>query len=180
MALGGLAGQARQFGSLVGDGGGDSAPVEPVGTFHDCVEIEIGGIGLGDGASGTVVDYFRRTHRCTGLTVVDAHTVASAGNETGVDAVAAQSVYGSLADFMGREFCHEAGLMAVVGAAYGHIGFAAAPYHIEIVDLHEARVAGRRKAKHDFAEGYDFAHILIIPEFVFRLNFSRSLRTGCG
>ena len=69
----------------------------------------------------------------------------------GVYAITTESVYSSLTDFVGRKFAHEVSVVSIVGAAYSNIGFAATPDNIEIVDLHEAFAAGRRKAEHNLA-----------------------------
>ena len=54
-----------------------------------------------------------------------------------MNTIATQSVNGSLADFVGGEFAYEVGVVAIVGAAYGYIGFTAAPDYVEIIYLNE-------------------------------------------
>ena len=150
VTLGGLAGQLRQFGGLVRNRGGDARPVEPLGTLHDGVEIEIRSVGLGNRRMGTVVNHLRRTHRSTRLKVIDAHTVAAAGDEIGLHAVFAQRIHRRLADLVLRELRDEISLVAVVGARNGYVGLAAAINDVERIGLNETRIAGRRKTQHDF------------------------------
>ncbi len=52
----------------------------------------------------------------------------------GVHAIATQRVERSLPDFVLGKFRHKVGVVAVVGARYSHIGFAAAPDNIEGID----------------------------------------------
>ena len=56
MTLGSLACQTGELGSLVADGGGDTTPMEPVGTLHDSIEIEVGSICLSYRTAGAVVN----------------------------------------------------------------------------------------------------------------------------
>ena len=151
VTLGGLAGQLRQLGSLVRDGRRDARPVEPVGTLHDGVEVEIRGVGLGDGRVRTVVDHLRRTHRSSGFEVVDPDTVPAPGDEVGLHAVFAQRIDGRLSDLMLREFRHEVGVVAVVGTRDGHVGLAAAVDDVERIGLYETGVPRRRKTQHDLS-----------------------------
>ena len=151
VTLGSLTGQTGKFGSLVGDCGSDAAPVEPVGTFHNSVEVEIFGISFGDGRTGTVVNHFGGAHRSTGLAIIDTHAIAAAGDKVGVYTIAAQSVQRSLADFVCGKFAHKVSIMAIIGAAHSHIGLAAAPDYVERVDLHKTFAPLGRKAKHNFA-----------------------------
>ena len=76
----------------------------------------------------------------------------------GVYAVTTQSVDGSLTDLVLGELGHEISIVAIVGAAYGHVGLAATPDDIKIVDLHETIVSCGGKAKHDFAQCNYFTH----------------------
>ena len=57
VTLGSLASQTCELCCLVADGRCDTAPVEPVGTFHNLVEIKVAGVGLGDRAARTVVNH---------------------------------------------------------------------------------------------------------------------------
>ena len=155
VTLGSLAGQARQLSSLVADGGRDTAPVEPVGTLHDLVEVEVSGHRLGDGAVCTVVDDLRGAHRGTRLSIVQPHAVATTGDEAGIYAIAAHGIHGNLANLMLGQLRHEVSLVAVVGQRDSHIGFTAAGDDTERFTLNETVVAVGRKAKHQFAKGYN-------------------------
>ena len=151
VTLGSLTGQTGELGSLIADGGCDTAPVEPVGTLHNLVEVEIGGVGLGNGTAGTVVDDLGGTHGGSGLQIVDAHTVATAGDEIRVYAKLAQSVDGTLANLVLGQLGYEVGLVAIVCAAYSHIGFSTAIYHIKVFTLNESFLTWGGKTEHDFS-----------------------------
>ena len=103
MTLGSLASQTCEFGSLVADGRSDTAPMEPVGTLHDSIEIEIRSVSLGNRTAGTVVNHLRRTHGCTSLKIIDTHTVATAGDIIGVNSKLAQGIDGTLANLVLRQ-----------------------------------------------------------------------------
>ena len=131
MTLGSLACQTCQLGGFVADGGRDAAPVEPVGTLHDGVEVEVLRVGLGDGAVSAVVDDLRRAHRGSRLGIVESHAVAATGYEARVNAVATHGVDGYLAYLMLGQFCYEDGLMAIVGQGDSNVGLAATGYDAE-------------------------------------------------
>ena len=154
VALGSLAGQAGKLGGLVAYGRSDTAPVEPVGTFHNGVEIEIRGVCLGDGRTGTVVDNLRRAHRSACFAIVYTYAIASARHIARVNAVTTQGIDRGLAYLVFRQLAHKAGFMAIIGATDCHIGLAATPYNIKIIYLHKALASGRRKAKHYFTQCY--------------------------
>ncbi len=156
MALGSFASEACEFGSFVADSRGDTAPVEPVGTFHDSVEVEIFGLSLCDRRTGTVVDYLRGAHRSTGLAIVDTYAVTATSDVLCMHTVTTKSVYSGLADFVSREFAHEVCIVTIVSAAYCYVGFTATPNYIKVINLHETLAACRRKAEHNLAECYDF------------------------
>ena len=126
MTLGCLTGQTGQLGGIVADGWCDAAPVEPLCTLHNLVEVELFGLCLGNGAVGTVVDHLRRAHRSSRLGIVQAYAVAATNDVLCVHTIAAQGVDGYLPDLVLRQFRHEAGLMAIVGHADRHVGLAAA------------------------------------------------------
>ena len=136
--------------------------MEPVGTFHDGVEVEVGGVGLGNGRVCTVVDDLARTHGGTALKIVDAYAVAAAGDILRLYAVAAQGVDGRLADFVLRQFGYEVGFMTVVGAADGYVGFAAAVNDVETVGLDEAGITRCGESEHDFSESDNLCHGCIV------------------
>ncbi len=117
--------------------------MEPVGTFHDCIEVKVGGVGLGYCRVGAVVDDLGGAHGGTGLAVVDTDAVAATGDVVGVYAVAAQGVEGCLADFVLGQFRYEIGFVAVVGAGNSDVGLAAAPDYVERIDLDETVATGR-------------------------------------
>ena len=74
---------------------------------------------------------------------------------------------------MGRKFGNEACVVTVVCAAYGDIGFSAAPYYIEVVDLYEAFVAFGRETEHDFSESDYLAHFIFV-RFIDSISFTAS------
>ena len=126
MTLGSLAGQTCQFGGTVADGGRDAAPVEPLSPLHDGVEVEILGQSLGNRRMGAVVDDLRRTHRGTGLSVVQTHAIATASHKVGVHTIATQGVHGYLANLVLRQLRNEVSVVPIIGQAYGYIGLTTA------------------------------------------------------
>ena len=88
--------------------------MEPLGTLHDSIEVEIFGRSLGDGRVGTVVDNLRGTHACTCFSIVKTHAVATTGNKLGVHAISAKGIHGNLADFMLWQLAHEICLVTIV------------------------------------------------------------------
>ena len=79
--------------------------------------------------------------------------------------VASQCVERSLTYLMFRKFAYKVSVVAVIGAADGHIGFAAAVAGVKTVDLNEAVKTGSGKAEHDLAECYNF-HIVLFFKMV--------------
>ena len=88
-----FASQFCQLGSLIGDSGSDTGPVEPIGTFHDCIKIEVSCICFSNGRMCTVIDYFAGTHRSTCFKIVDTYAVATTGNEICFYTIFAQCVH---------------------------------------------------------------------------------------
>ena len=56
----------------------------------------------------------------------------------GVHAIATQGIDCSLADLVLGKLADEIGVMAIVGTRYGHVGLAAAPDDVEVVDFDKA------------------------------------------
>lgn len=101
VTLGSLTGFLGDFSGLVADGGRDAAPVEPLGSFHDGIEVELAGVGLGDGRVGTVVDDLAGTHGGAGLGIVQSYAVAATHDITCVNTIATQGIDGNLSNFVG-------------------------------------------------------------------------------
>jgi hypothetical protein len=116
------------------------------------VEVELADLGFADGGVGTVVDDLARAHGRPGLLVIDAYALTAAHDVAGVYAEAAQRVDGRLAYFILRQLGDEAHVVTIVGQADGYISLSTAVDDIEGVGLHEAQVARRRQAEHDFAQ----------------------------
>ena len=125
VTLGSLTGQTCQLSGLVADGGSDTAPMEPLCTLHDLIEVEVLGIGLGDAAVGTVVDDLRRTHRGTCLGIIETYTVTTTGHILGAHAIAAQGIDGYLTNLVFRQLRYEVCLMAIVGYRDGDVSLTA-------------------------------------------------------
>ena len=150
VTFGGLACQAGQFGSLVGDGGSDTRPVEPVCPFHDGIEIKVCSIRFGNGRVRTVINHLTGTHGSTGLKIVDTYTVATTRNEVRLYAILAQCIDSRLAYLMLRQLGYKISIMSVVGTTDSHVCLTAAIYHIKRVGLHETGVSQSRQPQHDF------------------------------
>ena len=82
----------------------------------------------------------RTTLRSALLVVVDADTVTAAGDQAGIDAVAAQAVDSGLTDRVCRELGEESCVQAVVSQRDSDISLAAAEGELQAVGLNEALV----------------------------------------
>ena len=159
MLLGSNAGLAQALGRSVGNSGRDAAPMEPVGTLEYLVEVEVLGLGLGNGAVGAVVNHLGGTHRSAGLSIIEAYTIAAAGHEVAVDTITTHAVERNLTDLMLGKLGNKIAVVAVVGTRNGHIGFATAGDNLEAVSLNKTIVTFGGKTKHQFAHGHNFCHI---------------------
>ena len=145
-----FASQTGQLSRLVGDGGSDARPVEPVGAFHDGIEIEISGFGFGDGRMRTVVDDLAGTHGSSSLQIVDTHTVAATCDEISLHTIFAQSVHSRLPDFVFRQLGHKIRIVSIVGTADSHVRLTATIYYIKRIGLNETSVSRSGQSQHDF------------------------------
>ena len=74
--------------------------MEPLGTLHNLVEIEIRWVSLSNCAVCTVVDYLGWSHRSTSLGIVETYAVATTSDELCVNAVTTETVDSNLTDLV--------------------------------------------------------------------------------
>ena len=161
VTLGCLASQLGDLCGFVRDSRSDARPVEPSGTFHDLVKVEIFRVGFSYGAVSTIVDDLRRTHRRAGLAIVQTYAVAATNDVVVLYAVTTQRVDCYLTNLVLRQFGHKIGVMPVVGARDGHIGLAATRDDAEMIRLNKTVLSFWTQAKHYFAKGNDFCHLCL-------------------
>ena len=124
--------------------------MEPIGTFHDGIEIEICGFSLGNGRVRTVVDDLAGTHGSACLQIVDTYTVAATCDEIGLHTIFAQSVHSRLADFVLRQLGYKIRIVSIVGTADSHVRLTATIYYIKRIGLNETSVSRSGQSQHDF------------------------------
>ena len=151
MAFCSFTSQFCQFGCLIGDSGSDTGPVEPIGTFHDCIKIEVSCIRFSNGRMCTVIDYFAGTHRSTCFKIVDTYAVATTGNEICFYTIFAQCVHSWLTDFVFRQFSHKVSVMSIVGTADSYICFTTTIYYVKWIRLNKTGISRSGQSQHDLA-----------------------------
>ena len=117
--------------------------MEPVGAFHDCIEVKFAGVSLGDSRVGAVIDYLRGAHRCSCLAVIDTYAVTATCDIFSVHSITAKCVYRSLTDFVLGKSAYKASFVTVVSAADSYVSLATAPDYIKVVNLYETVVSSR-------------------------------------
>ena len=136
--------------------------MEPVGSLEDLVPVHHAGLDLGDGGMGPVIDDFGAARNGAGLQVIDPHAVTAPDDAVGADAEAAELRDAHVGDVVLGKTGDELGVDAVIGQGDSHVGLAAAEGGVELMGLREAQVTGGGEAKHHFAEGNYFRHIISI------------------
>ena len=126
MRLGGLAGFAADVNDVGAERRGDAGEVEPVHALKDGVPVEVRGGSLLNRGMRTVINADRAALGSALFIIIDAHTVAAAGNLRGVYAVAAQGVDRGLADGVRGQLGDKRRVHAVVCQRDRDVGFAAA------------------------------------------------------
>ena len=121
MTLSSLTSQLGKLSSLVANSWSNTAPMEPLGTLHNLVEIEIRWVSLSNCAVCTVVDYLGWAHRSTSLSIVETYAVATTSDELCVNAVTTETVDSNLTDLVLREFRYEVSIMTIVSQAYSYV-----------------------------------------------------------
>ena len=134
--------------------------MEPVSTFHDCVEIEIRRISLSNSRVCAVVDNLGWAHRSTCLTVIKTYAITTTCNILRVNTVATQRINSNLTNLVSRELCYEVSIVTIVGTAYGNVSFTTTRDDTENVCLNKTVLTVWRKAEHNLAQSYYFCHCL--------------------
>ena len=121
VTLSSLTSQLGKFSSLVADSWSNTAPMEPLGTLHNLIEIEIRWVSLSNCAVCTVVDYLGWAHRSTSLGIVETYAVATTSDELCINAVTTETVDSNLTDLVLRELRYEVSIMTIVSQAYSYV-----------------------------------------------------------
>ena len=144
---------------LAAECGSDAREVEPIGTVKDRVPIEVGGLCLRNRGMRAVVDTNGTSLGRALFEKINAHAVAAADDFGGVNAEVAEGVDRSLTDSVLGELGHVCTLDAEIGKRNGNVCLAAAEGSLHLVVLEETVVSVGCKAKHNFAECYNLAHL---------------------
>ena len=142
----------------VAQGWCDAAPVEPVGTTENLVEVEVIGRRLADAAVCPVVDDLAGTQAAARLQIIDAKALSSAHDVVCVHSEAAQAVDGSLTYLACGNLADEISFVAIILQADGHVCLAAAVVHVEAVGLDEPAVARCGETQHDLSHCHYLCH----------------------
>ena len=161
MSLGGLAGLTAGFHHVFAQRRGNAGEVEPVGALKDLVPVEVGGLGLGNGGVGAVIDADAAALGSALFVKVDADPVAAPDNLGGVYAIAAQGVDSGLTDGVGGQLGDEGGIHTVIGQRDRHIGFAAAEGEFHMIALDKTLVVVGLQAEHQLAESNNLCHYFL-------------------
>jgi len=132
--------------------------VEPAGALEDGVPVELARSRQGDGRVVAVVHHLRGPLVGAGFEVLDPHAAFPPDDMVGVHAGPPQLRHTGVGYRMGGgQGGHKGRRSAEAGQGHRYIGLSAAEGRDELRGLEDALQVGRRKPKHDFAEGYGFS-----------------------
>ena len=99
-----------------------------------------------------VVDDKGTALTCTLFRVIDAEPLSASRDRFCVDAEFAQFVERRVSHLVRGKLCDERNRYAEICQRNGNVRFRPSVYDVEFIRLHEAFVAFRREAQHDFSE----------------------------
>ena len=149
---------------VVAESGGDAGEMEPFRAVKNRFPVEILTRRHADRGVFAVVDDLGRTLGRTFFEKIDSHSLAAARDFVDCDALGTQRADRHISNRVRREFGDERRVHAEMRERHGDICLAAAEACFKFVCLLKAQIALRAKAKHQFSETYNFAHIQFPPK----------------
>jgi hypothetical protein len=141
--------------------------VEPVNTLEDSIPVEVLAGSLSNSGVSSVVDAYGASLRSALLVEIDTHSVTTANDLRGVNAVAAKAVYSRLTDSVSGELGDIGSVHTVVCEGYRNVCLTSAEGKLNVIALYESLVVIGLKTEHKLTKGYNFH----FEKFLSKVNF---------